>query len=623
MDWDEFLALMTRDHHTVCERAIFRMFDTDGDGYIVVDELRDLIHMLTQGEGLSRSQVDAMMLEADADGDGRITFEEFKAVVEPKVHHLASPRLDHILARLGATPVASAGGAGAGSTGAGSTSAGATGVGATAHASSGAPAYALVIPSPPSALAAAPPAAARPTGTSPQQRQASVADGGRHPELFRIPTLSNDAPAPPAEAAEGEAATAVSARAGAEAVRVAQLQALFASKGMAAVVGAATAPTVVRNKHGIPVLVAGPQASAFAPVGVKRQLTGPAPKGRPLKMPAVVPAAVRLSHWPSGVTDWKDLTKEEQLAIKAACKQAEREAGARRGGGNIRFSGGGGGVGECGGSGSDGQRGGEHGGEDNGLLDGLASHDVDLIGDHGFKYDEEEEEEDDVDAGDNDGNGGGGATLSHDELLHDEEAQRELFGDIARTMTPQVGVVSPPPRVDILLTACVAPPHDRRRSRVAACWLAFSRLFLAWLRTFAKSQRVHGGVGRWGFSSCDRVRVSLCAFVHLCALCVCALRSCCVVAILLLLCARVRVCFFFLRAAGRAAARRDGGTRAERQRQRRLRAPPQLGVPGGGQGRSGGLVSPRRPGPRRCRRLPQRPKRRPSRWPERWPERWR
>merc|ERR1711916_295129 len=53
----------------------FKVFDKDGDGYISAAELR---HVMTNlGEKLADEVVHEMLREADIDGDGQINYEEF------------------------------------------------------------------------------------------------------------------------------------------------------------------------------------------------------------------------------------------------------------------------------------------------------------------------------------------------------------------------------------------------------------------------------------------------------------------------------------------------------------------------------------------------------------------
>jgi calmodulin len=53
----------------------FKVFDSDGNGRISSDELRQI--MANLGEKLTEEEVDEMVKEADIDGDGEINYEEF------------------------------------------------------------------------------------------------------------------------------------------------------------------------------------------------------------------------------------------------------------------------------------------------------------------------------------------------------------------------------------------------------------------------------------------------------------------------------------------------------------------------------------------------------------------
>ena len=57
----------------------FAVFDVDKDGYITRSELRQVMNRL--GENLTDKQLDAMIKEADKDGDGKINAKEFKALM--------------------------------------------------------------------------------------------------------------------------------------------------------------------------------------------------------------------------------------------------------------------------------------------------------------------------------------------------------------------------------------------------------------------------------------------------------------------------------------------------------------------------------------------------------------
>jgi Ca2+-binding EF-hand superfamily protein len=84
IDFDEFLLLMksrigTRDPEQELRDA-FAVFDSDGSGAIDRKELKRLMKKL--GQALSEAEIDAMMNEVDENGDGEISFEEFKALMQ-------------------------------------------------------------------------------------------------------------------------------------------------------------------------------------------------------------------------------------------------------------------------------------------------------------------------------------------------------------------------------------------------------------------------------------------------------------------------------------------------------------------------------------------------------------
>lgn len=59
-------------------RARFEAMDTDGDGVVTREELGDLDDLL----GLDEAQVEALFKQADKDGSGSISFDEFCAAVD-------------------------------------------------------------------------------------------------------------------------------------------------------------------------------------------------------------------------------------------------------------------------------------------------------------------------------------------------------------------------------------------------------------------------------------------------------------------------------------------------------------------------------------------------------------
>jgi len=80
IDLADFLNLMAEKvgEHIDTEddiRAAFRVFDKEANGFIPAAELR---HVMTSlGEGLTEEEVDEMIRNADADGDGQVKYDEF------------------------------------------------------------------------------------------------------------------------------------------------------------------------------------------------------------------------------------------------------------------------------------------------------------------------------------------------------------------------------------------------------------------------------------------------------------------------------------------------------------------------------------------------------------------
>lgn len=79
IDFKEFLGMMARrmrDPDSEEElREAFKVFDKDGNGYISASELKQV--MASLGEKLTTDELNEMMLEADLNGDGQISFDEF------------------------------------------------------------------------------------------------------------------------------------------------------------------------------------------------------------------------------------------------------------------------------------------------------------------------------------------------------------------------------------------------------------------------------------------------------------------------------------------------------------------------------------------------------------------
>ncbi|CAL4944054.1 unnamed protein product [Urochloa decumbens] len=83
INFSEFLKLMElKPNDTDSEEELtgaFRMFDIDEDGFISEAEL--FLIMYNRGCNLNGAEVREMMQEADTDGDGRVSYEEFKQIM--------------------------------------------------------------------------------------------------------------------------------------------------------------------------------------------------------------------------------------------------------------------------------------------------------------------------------------------------------------------------------------------------------------------------------------------------------------------------------------------------------------------------------------------------------------
>jgi Ca2+-binding EF-hand superfamily protein len=79
IDFSEFIEMMPRqekdDNAEEEMLEAFQVFDTDGNGSITADELRQIFMNL--GEKLTDEEITDMIKEADIDGDGEINYQEF------------------------------------------------------------------------------------------------------------------------------------------------------------------------------------------------------------------------------------------------------------------------------------------------------------------------------------------------------------------------------------------------------------------------------------------------------------------------------------------------------------------------------------------------------------------
>ena len=83
ISYEEFMKIISQQikaSEDVDEMAeAFAVFDVDKDGYITKSELHQVMNRL--GENLTDEQLDAMIKEADTDGDGKINIAEFRLLM--------------------------------------------------------------------------------------------------------------------------------------------------------------------------------------------------------------------------------------------------------------------------------------------------------------------------------------------------------------------------------------------------------------------------------------------------------------------------------------------------------------------------------------------------------------
>merc|ERR1712236_194171 len=79
IEFEEFLSMMKKKAGEVDEEAdlreAFKIFDRDKDGFISMKELKKVASML--GTMLTKEELDEFMAEADADGNGKLDYDEF------------------------------------------------------------------------------------------------------------------------------------------------------------------------------------------------------------------------------------------------------------------------------------------------------------------------------------------------------------------------------------------------------------------------------------------------------------------------------------------------------------------------------------------------------------------
>jgi calmodulin len=87
LDLAEFLTGMSRTLGNPDEEAeyleAFRLYDPKGTGFITSEQLTMTLSLL--GENVEKEEVAELIKEADVDNDGKISFSEFKRMVNRKV----------------------------------------------------------------------------------------------------------------------------------------------------------------------------------------------------------------------------------------------------------------------------------------------------------------------------------------------------------------------------------------------------------------------------------------------------------------------------------------------------------------------------------------------------------
>jgi len=82
LEFDEFVALAARflveEDSEAMQKELhdaFRLYDKEGNGYINVSDLREILRALD--DALTEDELDEMIAEIDTDGSGTVDFDEF------------------------------------------------------------------------------------------------------------------------------------------------------------------------------------------------------------------------------------------------------------------------------------------------------------------------------------------------------------------------------------------------------------------------------------------------------------------------------------------------------------------------------------------------------------------
>ena len=86
IEFEEFVMLMSRNmagnEDEKALREAFSILDSDGSGSINQQELKDILSSFSRlGEPIPDEEIDFLIKEADIDGDGSISYDEFAKVM--------------------------------------------------------------------------------------------------------------------------------------------------------------------------------------------------------------------------------------------------------------------------------------------------------------------------------------------------------------------------------------------------------------------------------------------------------------------------------------------------------------------------------------------------------------
>ena len=76
---------LTKEGKMTILKEAFELFDTDNDGQITIDEIKSFFDNI--GDELNRGEIQDMINEVDVDGNGTITFDAFRGLIDRKLRN--------------------------------------------------------------------------------------------------------------------------------------------------------------------------------------------------------------------------------------------------------------------------------------------------------------------------------------------------------------------------------------------------------------------------------------------------------------------------------------------------------------------------------------------------------